>query len=246
MGPGVGDDLRTDLLSAEDEVANPLGNAGVEQALEQPCRDERRRRGGLPDDTVARRERRREVLARNPDRVVPRRDDGHDAMRLADREHALARVGRRQHARLQRADVARGVAIEAGGELDLAECLAQRLALLERQRPCELLATCVDPLPDRLAQPRPFLDAESAHSLTSAAGGLDCPPSVLTSGIRHERQHLAGCRARALERLAARRLDPGPSDVQAQLDGLAHLGGHPYLLRPSVSSYILHGFCAAV
>ena len=45
---------------------------------------------GFQTTAVAGRERRREVLARDADRVVPRRDHRHDAVGLADRQHPLA------------------------------------------------------------------------------------------------------------------------------------------------------------
>ena len=122
--------------------------------------------------------------------------------------------------------IAAGIAVQAGGELDLAERLAQRLALLERERPGQLLAPRLDSLGDRLAERRALADAERGHRVPRPPGGLDRAPRVLASRRGHDSQHLARRRALAREGLAARRLDPVASDMETKLHRLLRFRRH--------------------
>ena len=199
--------LRADLRAPEYEIARSLGQTGLEQALEQLRCDERGGRRRLPDDGIACCKRGREVLARYTDRVVPGRDHSHDAVRLADREHPLAPIRRGLDRRSEGSHVSGRVAVETRGEPDLAECFVERLTLLEREHLGEPVAPRLDPLGDRLAQPRPLLDSERRRHAPRGSRGLDCSAPVFRPGAGHE--HESERRAEE-ESAPADRLGPQP------------------------------------
>ena len=112
------------------EVEHAGGHAGAQRELAERERGQRRLGRGLGDHRAADRERRRDLAGDHGGGKVPRRDRRHDADRLPD--HDDARIG--AEGRIDLAVDALGLLgeefDEAGGVVDLAPRLGQRLALL--------------------------------------------------------------------------------------------------------------------
>ena len=121
---------RAELVAARDDVEDS-GRNDVAQDLAEHQRRDRRVRRGLQHDGVAREQGRRDLPHPEHQRVIPRRDRGDDAERLAlDFDFALRRVLQHLAGQIEH----RGVCAPHRGAHDFLARLVQRLALLERER----------------------------------------------------------------------------------------------------------------
>ena len=130
-------------------LKTPAGRSASATHSRERDRGDRGRRRGRPDDGVPAGERGRDQLGRHRVRPVPRSDHPDHAARPADEQHALAGRHRVRQPALQPLPVLGGVPPVEDQLLDLVVRLAQRLALVERQRARELVAAPFD----RVARP---------------------------------------------------------------------------------------------
>ncbi|MCY1239334.1 hypothetical protein D9M72_521250 [compost metagenome] len=96
----------------EDVLEDVGGNAGLDEGAHHALADEDRLTCMFDDDGVAGHQRRGDRVDRGHVRIVPRRDDEDDAMRLA-RDAALEAVALLDHQRLQRSGGDRGDIVRA-------------------------------------------------------------------------------------------------------------------------------------
>ena len=145
-GSGVGGDLvPDDGAGSGHEVEHAGWEVRGDQAFGQADGAQGGVRGRVPDHRVAGRQGGGDQLAGHRVRPVPWRDDPDDAARDAIDEDALVRVDRGRHEALDASRVG-GRHPEVGDQLvDFAIAFGEeRLALVERQGPCQVVAPFLD------------------------------------------------------------------------------------------------------
>ena len=188
------------------------GRQHLLRELAQAERRERRLLGRLHDLDVAGRERRPDLPDRHHQRVVPRRDPGDDAERLAADDRRVALDVLRGGLALERASRAGEEAEVVGREGHLVAGDRHRLADVAGLELGQLVGVLLDQVGQlqqelgavlgRLRGPlRPGL-------LGRRHGALD----ILLPAARHLGDHLTRGRVEHLHRLARRRLDPLAAD----------------------------------
>ncbi len=217
---GVGDDARAGLARARYDVHDAGRQLGVANHLGEQQRREGRRLGGLEDDRVARRERRRELPRRHQQREVPRDHLAGDAERprVPIRERVLELVR-----------PPRVVEEVRGGErqVDVARLL-DRLAAVHRLEHGELAGALLELARDPVQVLRPLAAGEIAPRLLEcASGGRHRELDVLGARLGDLRERLLRRRVDGLEPSPALRLDELAADEQPvpilQVDDLRRL-----------------------
>ncbi len=182
------------------------------QRFDDAPRAERRGGGGLQHHGVAANQRGRELPGGNGAREIPRRDQAHDADRLADGEHVDAvALGGREQAGQPRA-LAGKVAEDVDRAAHLALRFGQRLAFLARHFGGDLLEAAVEDgggFEEDLAAPRRAHRAPGRQSRGGRSGGIF---HVARRPAHKAADHLIGVRGVAIfECLGA--FDPFAPDV---------------------------------
>ena len=214
MRAGVAGELvADDRPRARDQVDHPRRQVGVGDALGERGRRRGGRDGRRPDDGVARCERRRDQLGRHRVRPVPRRDHGNDAARPADEQDALRGRHRARDPALQPLAVLGAGAPERGELVDLVVGLGeQRLALVERQHPGELVAAPLDGVGDPVQGGRALERARPGPARHSPSRRVDRRASVRAVALRDLADRRPARGRRRGEGLVRRRVDPGAAD----------------------------------
>ena len=125
---------------AGDDLEHALGHAAPRRRA-RPARapSQRRLLGGLDHDRAAGGERGRRLARDHRGGEVPGRDPGGDADRLLEDDDPLVRLVRRDRVAVDALRLLAEPLEERGGVGDLAPRLGERLALLARQQPREVL-----------------------------------------------------------------------------------------------------------
>ena len=250
LGGGPGDDLagadvagdrdHADLRMAHEAGADRFAVAGddVEDAggedvggeLGEAQRGERRLLRRLEDHRVAGGQRRADLPDRHHQRVVPRRDRGDDAHRLAAGERGVAGEvlagGLALHA-------ARGAGEEAqvvDQERDLALGEPVRLADVRGLEEGELVGVRLDPVGELQQHPGALAGGAVEPALEGVMRGVDGALDVLGAAHRHLRQDLLGRRARRSSRSCR---PPPPSPRRSRTAGISSWLPHPCWLESS-------------
>src|SRR5918996_1606541 len=204
---GVLDDLGAGAPVAGDDVDDARGQPGLAEDVAEEERAERRRLGRLEDDSVAGRERGRDLpreheegevpgddLAGDPDR--PRAAVGEGVLELVRPAGVVEEVGRRER------------------DIDVAR-LADGLAAVERLEHGELARAFLEDARDAEQVLRPLARSESGPAvLEGVARGLHGEVDVLRAGVRDLGERLLRRRVHARLELVRARLDELAADEE--------------------------------
>ena len=188
------------------------GRHDVLRELEEAQRRQWRLLGRLEDLDVAGGERRAELPDHHHQRVVPGRDPGHDAERLAadDRRVALDVLGRGLALEVARRAGEEAEVVDREG--DLVHGDRGRLAdVLGLELP-QLLGVLLHDVREREQELHPVLRRLRPPLVPGVARGVDRPLGVLRRAARHLGDDLAGRRVQHLHRLAVGRVHPFAAD----------------------------------
>ena len=195
---------------AGEDVEHALRHAGLLGQRHQRQRGQRRFIGGLQHHGAAGGQRRRHFAGDHRARKIPRRDRAADADRLLDREQPRIRPLRRNGFAI---DAARffGEELDIGAaDIDFAERLRQRLALLRGQDQREVLAVGDDQVEPFAQDVGALLGGELGPGRKRALGGFDGLRRFRRAHDRHFRK------LDAIDRIGhgtGRRAGPGAVDV---------------------------------
>ena len=182
-----------------DDVDDTGGHAGLLHAAHDLERRERRRRGGLDDHRAARGEGRAELARHHRSREVPGRDRGGDADGLAQHEHPLLRIHRRQHLAVDALGLTREPLEERRGVDDLALGLGQRLALLVGHDAGDAIGLGEDPVGGAAEDAAALERGQRLPRAERLLGGVDRALHVLGGRVDDGADHRARRRVRDLE-----------------------------------------------
>ena len=199
-----------DRARPRDHAEDARRQLRVDDALGELDRADRGAGRWYPHDRVARGERRSEHLGRHRVRPVPGRDDAHDSQRDSVDEHALPGVGRRRHRPVEALRVGRGLAEVLDQLVDLGVGLGvERLALVERQRPREVVAALDDQLCDAVERRRTLERRPRRPVARGSVGSRYRPSRVLPRPFGDGADRLARRRTRCLQSRPRLALGPG-------------------------------------
>ena len=181
--------------------STPSGTPASRGEVGERQRGQRRLLGGLDDDRAAGGERRRGLAGDHRGGKVPGRDPGGDADRLLQDDDPLVGLVRRDRVAVDALRLLAEPLEERRRVGDLAARLRQRLALLAREQPCQLLL----PLEHQVREPAQnrgaLLGGAGTPGRIGPLGRLDRRPRLLDPVPRHVLEHLAGGGVRDCERL---------------------------------------------
>lgn len=199
---------------AGDDVEYALGDAGLLGEHGQRQRRQRRLVGGLQHHGAAGRQRRRDFSRDHRVREIPRRDRTADADRLLDREQARIRTLRRNGFAIDAAGFL-GEELDIGGaDVDLAQCLGERLALLGGEDQRKVLAIGDDQLEPFAQNVGALLGGVLGPGGKGPLGGFDRLGRIVRTKLRNLRKLDAGG---GIVDGKDRRADPGAVDVAGLL-----------------------------
>ena len=193
---------------------------------------ERRPDRRLEDDRVAGRERRADLPAGHVERVVPRRDRGHDADRVAADERRVAGEVLVGGLALHDARRAREEAQVVDHRRDLVDGRADRLAAVAALEAAELVGARLDGIGELQEQEAAVLGRAVLPGLEGRRGA----PSRAVDVLGRRRGHIGDRLRRSagltiVGGLAARAVDPGATDellvAARRRDGIGHRGPPP-------------------
>ena len=222
---GMPDEVVADGRARAGDDVEDAGREDVGGDLAEDQGGQRGSRRRLEDDRVAGREGRADLPAGHHDRVVPRRDRGDHADRLAPDHRGQA--GRVLVDRLA-FHHPRGTGEEAqvvDDDRDLVDRGADRLAGVLRLEAAELLATRLERVGELQEHAAALGRGRVLPGLEGGRGGVGGAVDVLRGGRLDLRDDLAVGRVLDIERLARRRIDPFAADeLLVGLDALEDVG----------------------
>ena len=219
---GVADEHVADLRAAAgDDVQHAVGHARLGEQARDLERRQRRRRGRLGHDRVARGQRRRDLRAQQGQREVVGRDRRTDAHRAAD-DHPVGGAEGRRQLLMGAAHLRRGLGVVAHAVRevrDLAARLGDRLALLGGQQRRQVGGVLLDQRRGLGKDVRALLDVGRRPLGERAPGGGDGQLDVGGGGARHAADDLLGGRVDDVDLLAGGGLSPLPADEHRGFHG---------------------------
>jgi hypothetical protein len=191
-------------------------------------RRERRPDRGLQHDGIAGGERRPELPAGHVEGVVPGRDRGHDADRVAADDRGVTGDELVRGEAVHDPAGAREEPEEVGADGHLVDRRGYRLAGIGRLDPADLVAGGLEGVGDLEQDQAAVLGRRLAPRLERGRGRVDGPVDVLLVGRRHLRDDLAVRRVLDVQRLARRRVDELAADELLiglhPVDDVGHFG----------------------
>ena len=226
----AGDLVADDRAAARQEGDRPRRQVRVGDGVHEHRAAHRRARRGSPHDRVARRQRGRDDLRRHRVRPVPRSNDRDHAKRAAlDEDPGSGQPAGRDRA-VQAQHVLGRVAPVADQVIDFRVGLGvQRLALVEGERPGQLVPTPLAGISDPVQGARPLEGRGGCPPAERGGGGLDRGARVGAVALGYVPDQLTGHRAGG--RLVLARSRGLPATAHEQVHGARWLQGHrgPFL-----------------
>ena len=213
--------------AAVDDVDDTVGDAGLDEELDEALPERRRVGRRLEDDGVPGDERGRDLPRRDRDREVPRRDDADDADRHAYRHLELVAELRRGRLPEEAPALAAHVVAHVDGFLDVAAGLGLHLPHLVRHEVGQLGLVLDDELREAEEDLAALRRGDEAPVLECRLRGGDGAVDVVGAGPREGADQLAVGGARRVERLAGGGVDPLAADVVLKVLGCRRHGPQP-------------------
>ncbi len=226
------DERVADLAAgARQDVDDARGQDLVEDLGEREG-GQRGPRRGLEHDRVPGRQRRAELPRGHVQRVVPRRDRGDDADRVAPDDRGVPGRELVGGEAVHHAARAREEAEEVGADGHLVDGGADRLAGVRALEPAELVAARLEGVGDLEQEQRAVLRGRLLPGLERRVGGLDRAVDVLVRAGRDVRDRLVVGRVDDLGRAAVGGIDELAADeLLVGLDALGDVGHRGVLLE---------------
>ncbi len=197
-------DLDRTLRVGGEDVQHPRRHAGALGELGNGQRRERRLLGGFDDHGAACCQRRRHLAGDHGDREVPRRDRCADADRLLDDEVALVGVGGRNRLAIDAPAFLGEPFDEARTVGDFAPGFRERLALLGRHDPRQIVGVLHQQLVPGMQDRGALLGRALAPFGPGRVGRCNRRVGVCSAEIGHIDELLSGCRVVDVEARIAR------------------------------------------
>ena len=219
---GVGAGMRHDLVTNDrpgtgHQIDSPRRHFGLLQALHEFHRDHGGRWGRHPDHRIAAGQARGQVLSRNVQGEIPRRDDRVHAARLPDREDPLVWILHGNHRRLQPLDVIGRVAPPRDRRADFRLRLGvQGFSLIEREGSGQFVPAALQHVGDAGTHPRPVPDRHPRQPGFPLVCGRNGALGILPRSLGESRDGLPGGGAPRLVGRPRHAGDPAPANVHLQ------------------------------